>query len=62
MRLLGLDLVDEDHRVARDHADERQHAQDRDKPERLARQEQGGHNPITPSGATLSTRNRRLKP
>ena len=36
LRPLGLDLVDQDHRVAGDHADQREDAEDRDEAERLA--------------------------
>ena len=39
-RALGLDLVDQDHRVADDHADQRENAEDRDEAERPAGQQQ----------------------
>ena len=40
LRPFGLDLLDEDHRIAGDHAEQRQNAEDRDKAERLAKDEQ----------------------
>ena len=40
LRLLLLDLVDQDHRVAGDHAGQREHAEDRHEAERLVREEQ----------------------
>ena len=45
LRLLLLDLVDEDHRVAGDHAGQREHAQERHKAQRLVGEEERGDDP-----------------
>src|SRR5262249_46148645 len=42
-RPLGLDLVDENDRVARDHAEQRQDAQNRHEAERLVEDQERGH-------------------
>jgi hypothetical protein len=45
MRLLRLDLVDEDHRVAGDHAGEGEHAQERHEAQEFVREEEGRDDP-----------------
>ena len=61
-RSLGLDLADQDHRVLGDHAEQRQDAEDGDEARAACRTAAAPPTtPISPSGATLSTMNRRWK-
>ena len=59
---LGLDLVDQDHRILGDHADQREDAEDaRRSRAACPTSSSAATTPIRPSGATLRTRNRRLE-